>query len=98
MGRHAHHLRDSATGRQLPNRSKGAAAQIAAFFDRLDKTHQPRPRRHLAEPVLAAVSPVPPTAQLAYDLGRKAYLTEIKSRISTVTPYLDKYWPTGGSP
>ena len=81
-----------------PNRSKGAAAQIAAFFDRLDKKRaSPGHGDIWLNLFWLQQAPSRPTAQLAYDLGRKAYLTEIKSRISTVTPYLDKHWPTGGS-
>ena len=38
-----------------------------------------------------------PSAQYWWDHGRQAYLTEIKSRVATVTPYLDKCWPTGGT-
>ena len=79
-----------------PNRSKGAAAQIAAFFDRLDKKRaSPGHGDIWLNLFWLQQAPSRPTAQLAYQLGRQAYLTEIKSRISTVTPYLDKYWPTG---
>ena len=79
-----------------PNRSKGAAAQIAAFFDRLDtKRKSPGHGDIWLNLFWLQQAPSRPTAQLAYDLGRKAYLTEIKSRVATVTPYLDKHWPTG---
>ena len=81
-----------------PNRSKGAAAQIAAFFDRLDKKRaSPGHGDIWLNLFWLQQAPSRPTAQLAYQLGRQAYLTEIKSRIATVTPYLDKHWPTGGT-
>ena len=80
-----------------PNRSKGAAAQSPRSSTGSTKTHQPRHGDIWLNLFWLQQTPSRPTAQLAYDLGRKAYLTEIKSRVATVTPYLDKYWPTGGS-
>ena len=98
VGPHAHHVRVAQQDASYPNRFKGAAAQVAAFFDRLDKKRtSPGHGDIWLNLFWLQQAPSRPTAQLAYDLGRKAYLTEIKSRISTVTPYLDKYWPTGGS-
>lgn len=81
------------------NRFDGAAAQIKAFFDKLD-TWRAKPG---ASPDIwlnicwMQQRPNWSSAQYWYDNGRRAYLTEIKSRIGTVTPYLDKYWPTGGT-
>lgn len=84
-----------------PHRFDGAAAQISAFFDRLDT------QRHKAGASAdiwlnicwLQQAPNWPSADYWYANGRRAYLTEIKSRIATVTPYLDKYWPTdGGEP
>ena len=81
-----------------PRRAEGAATQIAAFFDRLDtKRTSPGHGDIWLNLFWLQQAPSRPTAQLAYQLGRQAYLTEIKSRIATVTPYLDTYWPTGGS-
>ena len=82
-----------------PRRADGAAAQIAAFFDRLDAQ---RAKTGASSDIWMNIAwlqqrPNWPSAQYWYDNGRRDYLTEIKSRISTVTPYLDKYWPTGGS-
>lgn len=81
-----------------PNRLDGAAAQIAAFFDRLDAQ---RKKPGASTDIWLNIcwlqqAPNWPSAQYWYDNGRRAYLTEIKSRIATVTPYLDKYWPTTG--
>ena len=98
VGRHAHHLRDSATGRQLPQPIEGCRRPNRRVLrPTRHQTRSHRPRRHLAQPVLAPASPVPADCRLAYQLGRQAYLTEIKSRVATVTPYLDKHWPTGGT-
>lgn len=81
-----------------PNRFNGAAAQISAFFDRLD-IKRTAPGRGDIWLNLCWLQQAPnwPSAQYWYDHGRRAYLTEIKSRIAIVTPYLDKYWPTGGT-
>lgn len=80
-----------------PNRFNGAAAQVSAFFDRLDpKRTSPGHGDIWLNLCWLQQAPNWPSAQYWYDHGRRAYLTEIKSRISTVTPYLDKYWPTGG--
>lgn len=83
-----------------PNRFNGAAAQVAAFFDRLDiKRASPGRGDIWLNLFWIQQGPNWPSAQYGYDHGRKAYLNEIKSRIATVTPYLDKYWPiTGGAP
>ena len=79
-----------------PNRSKGAAAQIAAFFDRLDKKRaSPGHGDIWLNLFWLQQAPSRPTAALAYQLGRQAYLTEIKSRVGVVTPYLNKFWPQG---
>lgn len=82
-----------------PNRFNGAAAQISAFFDRLVT--------QIAKPGASSdiwlnicwlqQAPNWPSAAYWQANGRQAYLTEIKSRITTVTPYLDKYWPAGGT-
>lgn len=83
-----------------PNRFKGAAAQIKAFFDKLDiKRTSPGRGDIWLNICWLQQAPNWPSAQYWYDHGRRAYLDEIKSRIETVTPYLDKYWPiSGGTP
>lgn len=81
-----------------PNRFQGAGAQIKAFFDRL-ATQRRKPG---ASPDIwlnicwLQQAPNWPSAAYWQANGRTAYLSEIKSRIATVTPYLDKYWPTTG--
>lgn len=78
------------------NRFNGAAAQIAGFFDKLD-TWRSKPGASTdiwLNICWMQQAPNWPSAQYWLDNGRRAYLTEIKSRIATVTPYLDKYWPT----
>jgi N-acetyl-anhydromuramyl-L-alanine amidase AmpD len=78
------------------NRFDGAAAQVKAFFDKLDaKRTSPGHGDIWLNICWLQQAPNWPSAQYWWDHGRQAYLTEIKSRISTVTPYLDKYWPTG---
>jgi hypothetical protein len=80
-----------------PNRFQGAAAQIKAFFDKLDvKRNHPGHGDIWLNICWLQQAPNWPSAQYWYDNGRRAYLTEIKSRIATVTPYLNKYWPTTG--
>lgn len=83
-----------------PNRFDGAAAQIKAFFDKLDvKRTSPGHGDIWLNICWLQQAPNWPSAQYWYDHGRRAYLDEIKSRIATVTPYLDKYWPaSGGTP
>lgn len=83
-----------------PNRFQGAAAQVKAFFDRLDvKRKSPGHGDIWLNICWLQQAPNWPSAQYWYDHGRRAYLDEIKSRIATVTPYLDKHWPTtGGEP
>lgn len=83
-----------------PNRFDGAAAQIKAFFDKLDVKRTSPGRGDIWLNICwLQQAPNWPSAQYWYDHGRRAYLDEIKSRIATVTPYLDKYWPTtGGTP
>ncbi|MDM3894734.1 N-acetylmuramoyl-L-alanine amidase [Mycobacterium intracellulare] len=81
-----------------PNRFQGAAAQVKAFFDKLDvKRASPGHGDIWLNICWLQQAPSWPSAQYWYDNGRRAYLTEIQSRISTVTPYLDKYWPAGGT-
>lgn len=81
-----------------PHRFEGAAAQIKAFFDKLDaKRTSPGHGDIWLNICWLQQAPNWPSAQYWFDHGRQAYLTEIKSRIATVTPYLDKYWPTGGN-
>lgn len=80
-----------------PDRLKGAAWQVAAFFDRLE----PRRGSDNIWLVICWLQQAPnwPSAQFWWDHGRRPYLDEIKSRIGTVTPYLDRFWPaTGGQP
>jgi N-acetyl-anhydromuramyl-L-alanine amidase AmpD len=79
-----------------PNRFNGAAAQVSAFFDRLDvKRTSPGHGDIWLNLCWLQQAPNWPSAQYWYDHGRRGYLAEIESRISTVTPYLDKYWPAG---
>lgn len=86
-----------------PNRFDGAAAQIKAFFDRLDvKRTSPGHGDIWLNICWLQQAPNWPSAQYWWEHGRQAYLTEIQSRIATVTPYLDRYWPetnqSGGTP
>lgn len=83
-----------------PNRFGGAAAQVKAFFDKLDvKRKSPGHGDIWLNICWLQQAPNWPSAQYWWEHGRQAYLTEIKSRIATVTPYLNKYWPTdGGQP
>lgn len=81
-----------------PNRFNGAAAQISAFFDKLDvKRNSPGHGDIWLNICWLQQAPNWPSAQYWYDHGRRAYLNEIKSRVGVVTPYLDKYWPAGGA-
>ena len=81
------------------HRFDGAAAQVKAFFDKLDvKRTSPGHGDIWLNICWLQQAPNWPSAQYWWEHGRKAYLTEIKSRIATVTPYLDKYWPTTGGP
>ncbi|OHU48096.1 N-acetylmuramoyl-L-alanine amidase [Mycobacteroides chelonae] len=82
------------------HRFEGAAAQVKAFFDKLDIWRRKPGASSDIWLNIAWMQQRPnwESAQYWYDHGRRAYLTEIKSRIATVTPYLDKYWPaTGGN-
>lgn len=80
-----------------PNRFQGAAAQVKAFFDKLDiKRASPGHGNIWLNICWLQQAPNWPSAQYWWDHGRQAYLTEIQSRIATVTPYLDKYWPVNG--
>lgn len=82
-----------------PHRFDGAAAQIRAFFDKLDtKRNHPGHGDIWLNICWLQQAPNWPSAQYWYDHGRRAYLDEIKSRIGTVTPYLNKYWPHEGAP
>lgn len=81
-----------------PNRFKGAAAQVKGFFDKLDVWRRKPGASNDIWLNIAWMQQAPnyPSAQSWWDnpKSRRAYLTEIKSRIATVTPYLDRYWPT----
>ncbi|AWY03645.1 lysin A [Mycobacterium phage Clifton] len=81
-----------------PNRFDGAAAQIKGFFDKLDVWRRKDGASTDIWLDIAWMQQAPnwPSAAYWYANGRRAYLTEIKSRIATVTPYLDKYWQTTG--
>lgn len=82
------------------HRFDGAPAQVRAFFDKLDIWRRKPGASSDIWLNIAWMQQRPnwESAQYWWDHGRKAYLTEIKSRIATVTPYLDKYWPnTGGN-
>jgi hypothetical protein len=82
------------------HRFEGAAAQVKAFFDKLDaKRTSPGHGDIWLNICWLQQAPNWPSAQYWWEHGRQAYLAEIKSRIATVTPYLDRYWPvTGGAP
>jgi hypothetical protein len=82
------------------NRFNGYQAQILAFFDRLDAQ---RAKPGASDSMWLNIcwlqqAPNWPSADYWYANGRRAYLTEIQSRIDTVTPYLDKFWPLEGQP
>jgi hypothetical protein len=82
-----------------PHRFDGAAAQIHAFFDKLDAWRNKPGASGDIWLNICWMQQAPNWDSAAYwwEHGRQAYLTEIKSRIATVTPYLNKYWPaTGG--
>ncbi|AMS01732.1 endolysin [Mycobacterium phage Brocalys] len=81
-----------------PNRFDGAAAQIKGFFDKLDVWRRKDGASTDIWLDIAWMQQAPnwPSAAYWYANGRRAYLTEIQSRIATVTPYLDKYWPVNG--
>lgn len=80
-----------------PNRMDGAKAQVRAFYDRLDlKRRAPGAGDIWLTLCWLQQAPNWPSAKYWYDHGRRDYLDEIRSRTATVTPYLDKYWPTGG--
>ena len=85
-----------------PDRFKGAAAQIKAFFDRLDVKRASPQHGDIWENLFwLQQGPNWPSAAYAVNnpKTRIGYMAEIKSRIDTVTPYLDKYWPaSGGAP
>lgn len=75
-------------GRSDPNQ------QITAFFDRLDrKRTSPGAGNIWLNLFWLQQAPSRPTAQLAYDLGRKPYLDEIKSRTGEATRLVNLYWP-----
>ena len=70
-----------------PNRSKGAAAQIAAFFDRLDKKRaSPGHGDIWLNLFWLQQAPSRQTAALAYQLGRQAYLTETELPVGRADP------------
>jgi hypothetical protein len=70
-----------------PHRFEGAAAQVKAFFDKLDvKRTSPGHGDIWLNICWLQQAPNWPSAQYWWDHGRQAYLTEIKSRIATVTP------------
>lgn len=82
-----------------PHRFEGAAAQIRAFFDRLDVKRTSPVHGDIWQNLFwLQQGPNWPSAAYAVNnpKTRIAYMSEIKSRIGTVTPYLDKYWPTTG--
>ncbi|WNM65146.1 lysin A [Mycobacterium phage Stap] len=81
-----------------PHRFDGAAAQIKGFFDKLDvwRTKPGASTDIWLNICWMQQAPNWPSADYWYANGRRAYLTEIKSRIATVTPYLDKHWPADG--
>lgn len=67
--------------------------QILAFLDRLDaKRLSPGHGDIWLNIFWLQQAPNHPTAQYAYDHGRRGYLTEIKSRTAEATRLVDKYW------
>jgi hypothetical protein len=82
-----------------PHRFEGAAAQVKAFFDKLDvKRTSPGHGDIWLNICWLQQAPNWPSAQYWWDHGRQAYLTEIKSKIAAVTPWLDRYWPVAVAP
>jgi hypothetical protein len=83
-----------------PNRMNGYKAQILGFFDRLDAQLRKSGASDSMWLNICWLQQAPnwPSADYWYQNGRRAYLTEIQSRIDTVTPYLDKYWPADTAP
>jgi peptidoglycan hydrolase-like protein with peptidoglycan-binding domain len=82
-----------------PHRFEGAAAQVKAFFDKLDVKRAASGHGDIWLNICwLQQAPNWDSAQYWLDHGRTAYLSEIKSRIPTVTPYLDKYWPVTAVP
>ena len=70
-----------------PNRSHGAAAQISAFFDRLDKKRaSPGHGDIWLNLFWLQQAPSRQTAALAYQLGRQAYLTETELPVGRADP------------
>ena len=77
-----------------PNRFDGYHAQVDAFLDRFDvQCAKPGASPDVWLNICwLQQAPNWPSAQYWLENGRTAYEDEIKSRIDTVTPYLDKYW------
>jgi hypothetical protein len=82
-----------------PNRFNGYQAQVDAFLDRFDvQSSKPGASPDVWLNICwLQQAPNWPSAQYWVENGRTAYEDEIKSRIDTVTPYLDKYWPEGST-
>lgn len=76
-----------------------ANTQISAFLDRLDvKRTSPGHGDIWLNIFWLQQGPNFSSAQFAYDHGRKAYLTEIRSRTAEATRLVNLYWPnTGGT-
>jgi N-acetyl-anhydromuramyl-L-alanine amidase AmpD len=71
-----------------------ANTQISGFFDRLDvKRTSPGHGDIWLNIFWLQQAPGRASAQAAYDRGRKAYLTEIKSRTADATRLVNLYWP-----
>lgn len=80
-----------------PNRF-AAAGQIRGFLDRLDVKRRSDGHGDIWLNIFwLQQRPSEPTAAQAYANGRKAYLTEIKSRTDEAKRLVARYWPTGGS-
>lgn len=73
-----------------------ANEQIRAFLDRLDiKRASPGHGDIWLNIFWLQQAPNHPSAQYAYDHGRRAYLSEIKSRTAEATRLVDLYWNEG---
>lgn len=76
-----------------------ADTQITGFLDRLDVKRKSAGHGDIWLNIFwLQQRPSDPSAQTAYDRGRKAYLTEIQSRTAEATRLVNLYWPaTGGA-
>lgn len=74
-----------------------ANKQISGFLDRLDVKRTSNGHGDIWLNIFwLQQRPSDPTAAIAYSRGRKAYLTEIKSRTAEATRLVNLYWPNNG--